>query len=226
MLLIFTGLHGPVPRGQSLAGIGLTEAGEQQDPQNITGPQDRAPPLNLGDLLPKSVPGVSSNKNKGVLIGAGFPPIPASLAERILKWEYIDMAELVPYIWSLPWSTGQPSKPCRQVRDIAVWMQCFACYTAVLSTRFPENTPYLLAYMVTILGATQEFEGSWTTYDTAYRQQMAVSGNRDWSQTNGSLFTKVLHSQIEDHSLLRAVPQHTASNPGLSRKCFRGVGPL
>ena len=139
MLLIFTGLHGPVPRGQSLAGIGLTEAGEQQDPQNITGPQDRAPPLNLGDLLPKTVPGVSSNKNKGVLIGAGFPPIPASLAERILKWEYIEMAELVPYIWSLPWSTGQPSKPCRQVRDIAVWMQCFACYTAVLSTRFPET---------------------------------------------------------------------------------------
>ena len=101
------------------------------------------------------------------------------------------MAELVPYIWALPWSTGQPAKPCRQVRDISVWLQCFACYTAVLSTRFPENTPNLLAYMVMILGATQEFEGSsWVTYDSSFRQQMAVSGNRDWSQSNGSLFTK------------------------------------
>ena len=103
MLLIFTGLHGLVPRGQSLAGIGLKEVGEQQDPQNATGLQDCAPPPNLSELLPKTVPGVSSNKSKGVLIRAGFPPIPASQAKWILKWEYIEMAELVPYIWSLPW---------------------------------------------------------------------------------------------------------------------------
>jgi len=57
MLLIFTGLHGPVPQGQLLAGIGLTEAGEQQDPQNISGSHDRAPPLSLGDLLPQDSSG-------------------------------------------------------------------------------------------------------------------------------------------------------------------------
>ena len=45
--------------------------------------------------------------------------------------------------------------------------------------------------MVTILETCQEFEGSgWVTYDTSYWQQMAITGNRDWSQSNGSLFTK------------------------------------
>ena len=45
--------------------------------------------------------------------------------------------------------------------------------------------------MVTVLGTSQEFEGcGWVTYDTSYRQQMVITGNRDWSQSNGSLFSK------------------------------------
>jgi len=82
-VVIFTGLHGPVPQGQSLARIGLTEVGE--DPQNITGPQDRAPPLNLGDLLPKTVPGVSSNIKRGRL--PSDPCQPSQTDPYILKWQ-------------------------------------------------------------------------------------------------------------------------------------------
>ena len=37
-------------------------------------------------------------QKKGILIGAGLLPIPANLANRILKWEYAEMVDLIPYI--------------------------------------------------------------------------------------------------------------------------------
>ena len=40
--LIFTGLHGPAPRGQPLAGISLIEPGQQQDADD---PNNGAPPI-------------------------------------------------------------------------------------------------------------------------------------------------------------------------------------
>ena len=36
---------------------------------------------------------------KATFLGDGLPPIPAKLAERICRWEYIDMSDLLPEFW-------------------------------------------------------------------------------------------------------------------------------
>ena len=35
-------------------------------------------------------------EESGVYVGEGLPPIPMKLAQRIWRWEYIDMAEMLP----------------------------------------------------------------------------------------------------------------------------------
>ena len=38
---------------------------------------------------------------RGVYIGEGLLPVPAKLAERIVRWEYIEMSEMLPEFWTL-----------------------------------------------------------------------------------------------------------------------------
>ena len=36
----------------------------------------------------------------GVYVGESLPPVPTKLASKILRWEYIEMAEMLPEFWS------------------------------------------------------------------------------------------------------------------------------
>ena len=123
-------------------------------------------------------------------IETGLLPVPAKLAEQITRWEFVDMAEIVPVLWPLPKvSEGRGNRPKQQVQDINIWLQCFATFMTVMASKFPEHTPQLLAYMVTILKASQEYEGTaWAAYDVAYRQQAASTGHKQWSEVNASLY--------------------------------------
>ena len=59
-----------------------------------------------------------------------------------------------------------------------------------MSNKSPQHIPELMAYMVSILRATLEYEGSaWTMYDAAYRRQAAATGHKEWSRVNPSLYT-------------------------------------
>ena len=50
--------------------------------------------------------------------------------------------------------------------------------------------PELMAYMISILRASQEYEGlAWATYDAAYHRQAAATGHKQWSKVNPSLYT-------------------------------------
>ena len=50
--------------------------------------------------------------------------------------------------------------------------------------------PELMAYMINILRASQEYEGlAWATYNAAYRRQAAATGYKQWSKVNPSLYT-------------------------------------
>ncbi len=39
---------------------------------------------------------VAGGKGAGVFMGEGLPPVPARVVERIRRWEYIEMYELLP----------------------------------------------------------------------------------------------------------------------------------
>ena len=81
-------------------------------------------------------------------------------------------------------NTWRPRRPRRLE-------QCFAYYVGVLASSKPALVPDLMAYMISIIRASQEFEGSaWTVYDDAYRRQAATAGDQlQWSQVNPSLYT-------------------------------------
>ena len=59
-----------------------------------------------------------------------------------------------------------------------------------MSTPHPQAVPELLAYLIFILRASQDFGGvSWVTYDAAFRRQAFITGNRQWSRVNPSLYS-------------------------------------
>ena len=138
-------------------------------------------------------------KLPGLYVGEGLPPVPVKLVEKIHKWEFVDMAELLPEYWGTVHSSRVEAELTqgnhrlvskKKVTDILTWVQCFAVYTSVMASRNPEAVPELLAYLVCILRTSQDFGGlAWVNYDSAFRRQAAATGNRQWSRVNPSLYS-------------------------------------
>lgn len=135
-----------------------------------------------------------SNAVEGVYVGDGRPPIPAKLALKIQHWEFVDMGELLPEFSQSddeatvkrPWMTKKP----QQVTDIFTWMQCFTTYVSVLGPVYPEAIPELMAYAAAIIRVSQDFAGlAWQRYDSGFCRQAAITGNRQWSRINATLYT-------------------------------------
>ncbi len=79
--------------------------------------------------------------------------MPAKVAARIVKWDFVEMQELLPEVWSDTKggeTTGKSSesqgKGKKRVQNIQVWIQYFAHYVSVLSGKHPEAVPELMAY--------------------------------------------------------------------------------
>ena len=78
----------------------------------------------------------------------------------------------------------------KRVQDIGAWLQCFAVFVGVVEKSSPEAVPRLMAYMISIISASQEHKGAaWAAYDMAFRRQAAATGQRDWAKINSSLYT-------------------------------------
>ena len=91
----------------------------------------------------------------------------------------------------------------RRVQDINVWLQCFALYVSVMANKSPQHIPELMAYMVSILRASQQYEGlAWTMYDAAYLRQATATGHKEWSKVNPSLYTGCHLTVNEDPDLI------------------------
>ena len=127
----------------------------------------------------------------GVYVGAGSSPVPNKVAERIRRWEFVDMAELLPEVrLSRGENEGRllQRKP-RCVTDIITWIQCFGAYVSVLGPAYPAAIPELMAYMTLIVCCSQDYANlAWVRYDMAFRRQAAIAGNRKWSEVNGTLY--------------------------------------
>ena len=148
----------------------------------------------LTNLLPQATASLTP-ASAGVYVGDGLPPVPQKLADKIRRWEFVDMGELLPEFWSLPKDedsakSAAPARRSRKVTDIFSWLQCYATYASVLGPQFPEAIPELLAYMASIIRVSQDYSGlAWVRYDAAFRRQAALTGNRRWSQINATIYT-------------------------------------
>lgn len=133
---------------------------------------------------------------KGVYIGDGLPPVPAKIAAKIRRGEYIEMGEMLPEFWALPKDEDPDGKRegkgrrTRKVTDIQTWIQCFGAYVSVLGPGDPSLIPELMAYMAMIVRASQDYDGlAWVRYDAGFRRQAAMTGNKRWSAINSTLYT-------------------------------------
>jgi hypothetical protein len=92
--------------------------------------------------------------------------VPQKLIKKILDLEFVDMSELLPDTWRL--QDEEESKCCHQPRraprrgpitDILRWVECYASFVAILTTRYPDKGPELMAYLRTIVHAQRTFAG-------------------------------------------------------------------
>ena len=104
-------------------------------------------------------------------MGDGLPPIPKKLHERILKWEFIELPELLPpgalekiqpelepqnCIIMPRLEVARPRK--KPIESIMQRIWCFAVYVAVMATEFPDAVPDLYSHI-----CWPSFEYRWST---------------------------------------------------------------
>ena len=97
---------GAMPTADALAGIPVATdplappSGTHENPSNSgKEPSGMGPAAIMCNLLPAAGNVGASAPSTGVSIGEGLPPLPLELAEKIRRWEYIDMSELLPEFW-------------------------------------------------------------------------------------------------------------------------------
>ena len=148
------------------------------------------------------------------LFSDGFPPVPAKLVGKILRLEFVDMAELLRDNIDAERRQGRqreaagvPAKQQqrREVSDILSWIQCFGIYVSVVASKFPERVSRMLAYQTTLVREARRCGGGgWSAYDTAFRQQATTNKECDWSKLNSSLYPMTFYGSghREGHVLL------------------------
>ena len=121
---------------------------------------------------PSQLPPAATDR---VLVGQGIPTIPKALLQKIRKWEYVDLTDLLPTSSSHDSASTSSHSPttwfslfpgCELVRPrkcqiatIADWVQAFTVYTVALVSEHPSATLEMLAYMLTIIKASQQYDG-------------------------------------------------------------------
>jgi hypothetical protein len=129
-----------------------------------------------------------------VWLGGGLGSVAKRTHEKMLRWEFVDLAELrpknsherVPHEADMQKLVVLPGFEVAQARqkpisDIVMWMHCYTRYTAAMASKFPECTPGFMAHMVTVLKVYAE---GWRMYDEAFREKMAATGCREWMSSS------------------------------------------
>lgn len=138
----------------------------------------------------------SAKKGEGTpfLLSEALPAVPARLVKKIIKGEYVDMAELlrdnVEAERRKGSGEGESSQSRRrEIPDILSWVQCFSAYAAIVGTQYPGKMKELLAYQALIVSEYRRCGGKgWLLYDVAFRQQITDFGETDFSKLNQSLY--------------------------------------
>lgn len=156
-----------------------------------------------------------------VIVNSVSRPIPAKLANRIWKGEYIDMADLLPEALASslsedPSTSKEKAKKQRppRISQIATWVECFSAYASVVVMQQPARTQDLLAYLSIVVNAARKYKGpGWQTYDAIFRQQAANDQHRKWADVNTSLWTTVFcNASPQDHCATCLSLDHTQTD--------------
>ena len=155
-----------------------------------------------GAPLPSVPDPVQLSRGPSSVVTEGIPPVPTRLVEKIRRWEFVDLIQLIegpdPNESSSDSHSGTSSKSSKKstITDLATWLQAYARLMAVLlsaSTTSKEEAAGLAAHLHVILQVAQDLGGRhWLMYDVEYREWAAAKGIRVWGELNLHLYGRCL----------------------------------
>ena len=144
--------------------------------------------------LPLPPPPVSGD----FLISANFPPIPAKLVQKIRRWEFVELNQLLPdNLVSFPnqdLELGDQKLPRERkklppIEDISSWCLAMLLYTATCHATYPHKTGDMLAYMASILQTSSNYPvEACLSYDRVFRAQAHLKPQFNWAGDNTRLW--------------------------------------
>ena len=150
-----------------------------------------------GPILSTS-PSVSSYQPSSSSAGVQSS-LPPRIVRRIQLLEFVDMVELLPESWRLEETRDEgccshvrrPHSRRALVTDIAVWVECFSMYVAVLAPLFPHHIADFMGYQRTIVRASRNYEGTaWASYDVAFQRQAAATHSLNLGTVDSTLYNE------------------------------------
>jgi len=91
-------------------------------------------------------------------VGDGMPPVPAMLAAKNWRWEYVEMEELLPEFWVGPKENSEPLKECHVRQGSKVTVLGFNAATVLVPIE-PLAVPELMVYMGIFMRVLQDYKG-------------------------------------------------------------------
>ena len=142
------------------------------------------------------------------ILSEALPVVPAKLVKRILRGEYVDMAELLKDNMEVARrravseaEEGRVRINRHEIPDMLSWLQCFSLYTAVVGNKFPEKVQDRWAYQATIIAKHRWSGGKgWRLYDAGFWQQIVSIESAEFRKLNQALYaTTFLANGIVGH---------------------------
>ena len=137
-----------------------------------------------------------------LILGESLPVVPVKLVKKILKGDFVDMADLLKDNLEVERrrysqeresghaSSGQTPHYRREVPDMLSWLNCFSLYAAVITSKYPHKARELWAYQAMMVSEQRRCGGrGWLLYDSGFRQQLTSVEAADFSKINQSLYT-------------------------------------
>ena len=165
----------------------------------------------------------------------GIPPVSTRLIEKIRRWEFIDLAQLIGGADSSEGSSSMveghivtqaksPRKSPSTITDLATWLQAYARLMVVLlsaPTTSKAEAAGLAAHLHIILQLAQDLGGRhWLVYDWEFREWAAAKGITVWGELNLSIYGRCLPRPTPqprpDHQIYLLAPPPSASNGTLA----------
>ena len=200
------------------------ELGNKADPslvKQLRLPEFSADLAKMGQATPASnstIKGISQSHKLNemempppFILREALPVVPAKLVKRILRGEYIDMAELlkdnieaeIRRLASTEEGCGSSRGACRGIPNLWSWLHCYSLFAAIICSKYPEKSREMWAYQATIIGEAKRCGGNGChLYDAAFRQQISSIGRADFSKINQILIFYHLPSLCRQKSVL------------------------
>ncbi len=151
--------------------------------------------------------------------------VPARIVRRILKGDFVDMAELseenleVELRRSLD---GEDSKPLpahklRPVADLLGWARVFCHYAGIVVRAHHSKAVDLWAYLAIVLSGGDKGDW-WRAYDSRFRQQVPSLEKAEFGRLDQAQYTRCLLSSGSGGELLGLSRGLLTADPHLGRR--------